>query len=417
LGDAITAAAAVRAGGQPPSIGSFRATIEARERAFEAQQAAAEQQARDLRNRIRVGDWQARQKAKLEARAPTDKDTTEKSVFGSQQMFERGAIPEHAVGREVVMRYISNPETGQVESEEFLAMATPKQPTIKTFAGIVNEQNVKDHPHLAGQEGERWQFQATVDPETGMYGKVAPMQPVGDQMTLIPTEEGLLSFGRTGGDIKPVINPDTGEPVMPWATRIAQIKLERERITELMGKDLSGPAKTEIWEKGAGLDSIQLAMQTYTGLNYPNLFFQSQFLTNRAQKDARAAISAVLTPVRKAFSGVAVTPEEAKRSKDILLELEGPVTRDSLESSMITLSNMLWIIRRRVLLTEQGAGGNVSNFAQEMETRRFTSLEDIMMGLPAPVDPNEASTAGVESITSSDGLEIRVDAEGNWYKE
>jgi hypothetical protein len=64
LGDAITAAAAVRAGGRPPQIGSFRAGVEERERSHREQVIAADAAARNLRNRIRIGQFEAKLKAK-----------------------------------------------------------------------------------------------------------------------------------------------------------------------------------------------------------------------------------------------------------------------------------------------------------------------------------------------------------------
>jgi hypothetical protein len=63
LGDALSAQAAVRAGGAPPAMGQFRSGLLARELAAQEQNIGAAAEARNLRNRVRIGQFLGRAKS------------------------------------------------------------------------------------------------------------------------------------------------------------------------------------------------------------------------------------------------------------------------------------------------------------------------------------------------------------------
>src|SRR3990167_3375148 len=65
LGDALLAVGRARQG-QPVGVGPFAASLAERERVAREQEAAAEAQNRDLRNRIRIGEFEAKRKASLD---------------------------------------------------------------------------------------------------------------------------------------------------------------------------------------------------------------------------------------------------------------------------------------------------------------------------------------------------------------
>ncbi len=65
LGDALSAMAAVRAGGAPPSIGRFAATTEGRQRDFERKQEAAAQRDRDIQNRLIIGEFEDNRRIRI----------------------------------------------------------------------------------------------------------------------------------------------------------------------------------------------------------------------------------------------------------------------------------------------------------------------------------------------------------------
>lgn len=67
LGDALLAAAAIRAGGQPPSIGPFASRVQNQQLSQQQEAAAAEESNRALRNRVRIGAFEESQRAARES--------------------------------------------------------------------------------------------------------------------------------------------------------------------------------------------------------------------------------------------------------------------------------------------------------------------------------------------------------------
>lgn len=67
LGDALQAKAAVMAGGAPPDMGPFQRLKLGRQEQYRAEKEAADRQAMDLRNRIRIGEFDRQEQERIKA--------------------------------------------------------------------------------------------------------------------------------------------------------------------------------------------------------------------------------------------------------------------------------------------------------------------------------------------------------------
>jgi len=153
LGDALTAMAAVRAGGAPPQIGQFAARTQRRQEQFELERKAFEEDQRNLRNRIRVRDFfdkKDREKPPVEQRQAIISDIKRRGFeLSTEQEKEylltgRFSQPESVDELEDIERLARIGGRGVILGEDL----DPRQITAAAVAA--REESQKDNPNFAG---------------------------------------------------------------------------------------------------------------------------------------------------------------------------------------------------------------------------------------------------------------------------
>ena len=92
IGDALLAAAHVKAGGQPPAMGPFAANQLQERQAFEQQNRQIEAVNRENRNRIRIGEFTRKVKAQERAQIKSDEEAKQQAEFSRRFQKEQDAI-------------------------------------------------------------------------------------------------------------------------------------------------------------------------------------------------------------------------------------------------------------------------------------------------------------------------------------
>ena len=411
LGDALLAMGKARAG-QPVGPGPFTSSLAERERMFREQEAQADIANRQMRNQVRIAEFEQRLRTKQPTeQAPVDLDTTSESIVGSQEMANAGIIPQDAVGQPVRMRVSTNPTTGQIVNRQMVGMGfeEPDKPKTHTFPGIISADDVASNPSMKAHVGERWMFHATEDPKTGVFTDIRPVKPVGDAMQFIETPTGFVTVGRTTGQVGEPIDPDTGERIVSHGAMVKEIELRNEERARKLGKDLTEKGIETVATSGAGIDAVSWAMRRYHELGGPQLIISNKWVTSKEAKQARAAVSAAVLPVRRWLFGAALTESEKASAEDILTNMESSIHPDQLEANMVEIANLMWRERRNRLDVENRAGRNTSNFGFEMENRIFKNSEDLMFDRTDAIEdlPTDEGDAASSSKLSS-GLKIIV---------
>lgn len=407
IGDALLAAAAVRAGGVPPPIGPFAATIRERQQAFEAQTAQVEAEERRLRNAFLLRQFEQRLAARAEAQAPSDLDTSTETLVGTPRLVEQGVIPESALNRQVRVSIGRDPATGQIRRREFVGIAKPDEPDVETFNGIITPEDIRRDPGLEGQEGQRWLFQATKDPETGVFRDIKPVRPIGEPVTFIETPAGFVRVGRRTGEVSPVMGPE-GQ-IVSHAAAVKDIELRNRERTQALGKDLEAGIQNRVADASAGVEAAAWAIRRYRELGGPQLVIGNQWVTSEEAKQARAAISRAAIPIRKWLFGAALTATEKASANDIIVDLENATNPGKLEANLVEMANLMWTARRTTLETAGKAGRNVTNFQSELRRVLFRTADDLMFEAPSILGEPGQTTG--RDISLPGGGRVVVDPE------
>ena len=340
LGDAFSAAAAVRAGGTPPRIGSFAATTLARQLDFEERLGNFEAERRGVGNRIRIGQFE--QKAK------------EESLI--------------RIGR---------------------AKGKTKDVLVRDFETTITQDMIDDFNLPKESLGKFMRVRDSVDKSTGIaIGRVI-LGPGVETSSPIITTEGIFPRGTKTNIIgEQLVHPVTKEPLRPFAEEMLFLRQEVVRLNEKKQFQLPVGILKGLTDEGIGVGAAEAALTQYVALGQPDLGFpftimQGTRLERSDRTTARRVISEAVVPIRKFFAGAAVTPTEAKASAPLIANLEEGVPPNVLIESLIGLINISRRARQRILLDARSNGLDVSGFESELssgELNSINTLEDFLSG-------------------------------------
>lgn len=384
-------------------------TVLGRDRAIKEENRQLEAEKQNVIQTLRIRDFEARRAASLRQQTPDDVNLVSDTVVGTQRLVDDGTIPETALNQPVRLRIATDPATGRIKRREFLGIATGGEPTTRTFDAEITAQDVAKNPDLAGQEGERWKFTATVDDKTGMFENVTPVRPVGESLQVFESTLGTIGIGKRTGQVTPIIDP-SGERVESRAAVFKEFQFRHKQRVELLGKDLEPSIQKQVSEAGTSLESIAWAMRRYRELGGPQLLIGNQWLISEDSKQARAAIAGAMVPVRRWLFGAALTPGEKTSAADIITDLENAVNPGKLEANLVELANLMWRSRRSPLEVAGKSGRNVSNFEPEMRRMIFRTGDELMFEAPSILGEEDAPPGG---ITMPGGGRVVVDENGD----
>jgi hypothetical protein len=387
----LTAFASVQAGGRPPFIGSFAAGQQAIDRDFRAQSAAAETESRNLKNRIRVIDFERRERERAEARAPAGTSAKDSTIFLTQRDVDSGQFPPGLVAGDAVrVRDTIDDDTSDTVRRQFIGMAEgPKKGDVdrSEFQSTVDAEMVKRFPNLKGNEGMFARFRDTLDQETGETISREILGPGQESLNFINTPDGIISVGRKSGQVNEALLGADGEPLVPFSQRMQELKFANERKMAERGAKLSSAARTKLSDQGMAQDSADAALRRWVELGRPDLGSIFALTPDRLKSKegvaARAAISAAIVPIKKHFLGGAVTPQEAESSAPLIATIEKGSAPNVLEASLLELSNLARRSRKRILLDARAAGDDISGFEHELTDGSLdpsNSLDEFLEG-------------------------------------
>lgn len=94
LGDALLAAGRAKLGGMPPDLGPFAAQQQAQQQAYEDAMMQADENARELRNRVRVGAFEQKQRTAATLTEKQSAKTEERDAYNSAMQIITAQVPE-----------------------------------------------------------------------------------------------------------------------------------------------------------------------------------------------------------------------------------------------------------------------------------------------------------------------------------
>lgn len=195
LGDAITAASRVRAGGQAPAIGAFTGNLLQQRQNYEQQAQAVAASNRDLRNRIRIGQFQQAQEDKARAKAADAEAAAriaaaqakadaqvappkyEKSdITVRQEDVDKWGFPADMIGKAATVLDIYTPEGRQ---RQFIGPVPAKQ-----FAPRVGQRYIRDEQGIYDVQEKKYltrndpRFPAYVRAKTSYLASIDPIRKI-----------------------------------------------------------------------------------------------------------------------------------------------------------------------------------------------------------------------------------------------
>ena len=142
IGDALLAAAHVKAGGQPPAIGPFAANQQAQQQALEQENRQIEAANRENRNRIRIGEFTRKEKAKEAAQIKADEAAKSQAEFDRRFAMSHGG-PDPTLVRQQHMQVAEwmgkYPQAGIALDDPFETALQKAQPYVSQDHALMVE--------------------------------------------------------------------------------------------------------------------------------------------------------------------------------------------------------------------------------------------------------------------------------------
>ncbi len=387
LGDAITASASVRAGGAPPRIGAFAASQLAQREAFAQRSAAADTENRRFKQSLLLQNFK-NQAADRRLRTGGGTNTKDVTTRVTQQMVDELGFPQSSLGEIAQVRDRIDKRTGITISREFLGFAAKPKLTTKEFETTITEDMVKRHGLPRESVGTFARVRDTLDPD-GMTTKREILGPGVDPTRPLVTTEGFFPLGTKTGKVGEVlISPITGERLKPFQEEMFFLRQQVIALNKKRQFQLPSGILRDLTEEGIGVSAASAALRRYIDLGSPDLAFpftlvQGTRFEAEDRTTARRVISEAVVPIRKFFSGAAVTPTEAQASAPLIANLEQGVAPNILTESLIGLVNISRRARQRILLDARANGLDISGFESELssgELSQIESLEEFLAG-------------------------------------
>lgn len=389
IGDALRTFSAIRTGRPiPPSL---IGEIDDREEREEARHAAKEAQMRDVKNMIRVRNFERESAARLAQRTGAGTTIKDAKRVITQEHADKYGLSGDLVGKHAWVRDRVDKSTGMTTGMEYLGPVTENQnkDTFKEFETIITKDMVEKFGIPEGFVGEFMRVRDTISGQgDGQHTKREILGPGVESSSQIVTEQGVFTKSSKLGTISgPLLHPATKEPLRPVQLVMAENALRVAEMTQSRAGKMSDSVVKHLTEQGVAVDAAETGLRFYIDVGSPDLGLIFDQTPDRLKSPdsirARANMAAALVPIRKFFSGAAVTESEAKFGEALIAKIDGPVAPGVLKESFLALINHSRRTRRRILMDARSNGDDISGFEHELSDGSLDfvdSLDEFALG-------------------------------------